>query len=71
MEGEKQGGEKEGETFGDCVAGVPLMSPLTGTRLGAARRRRFGFLFVWLRRVFPGLSRPGSETLRPTRGASL
>ena len=20
-------GEKEGETFGDCVAGVPLMSP--------------------------------------------
>lgn len=51
--------------------GCSLDVPLTGTRLGAARRRRFGFLFVWLRRVFPGLSRPGSETLRPTRGASL
>lgn len=72
-DGEREAGrEKKGR--GDVWrlrCGCSLDVPLTGTRLGAARRRRFGFLFVWLRRVFPGLSRPGSETLWPTRGASL
>lgn len=63
--------KKEGETFWRLHCGCSLDVPLTGTRLGDARRRRFGFLFVWLRRVFPGLSRPGSETLWPTCGASL
>lgn len=66
----REGEKKEGETFWRLRCGCSLDVPLTGTRLGAARRRRFGFLFVWLRRVFPGLSRPGSETLWPTRGAS-
>lgn len=65
----KEGEKGKGDVW-RLRCGCSLDVPLTGTRLGAARRRRFGFLFVWLRRVFPGLSRPGSETLWPTHGAN-
>ena len=71
MEGEAGKGKKEGETFGDCVAGVPLMSPwqepdweprgvgaLAFYSSGSA-----GFFLAW--------EGPGSETPWPTHGASL
>lgn len=69
--GKKKKKREQGNVWRDCVAGVPLMSSWQEPDLGAVRRRRFGFLFVWLHRVFPGPSRLGSETLWPTHGASL
>lgn len=56
MEGEKQRGrKKEGETFWRLRCGCSLDVPLTGTRLGGARRRRFGF---FIRLAPPGFSWP-------------
>lgn len=49
------GGGREGETFWRLHCGCSLDVPLTGTRLGDARRRRFGF-FICL--APPGFSWP-------------
>lgn len=64
------GGEGKGRHFGDCIAGVPLMSPWQEPDWETRGVGALAFLFVWLHRIFPGQRRPGSETLRPTGGAS-
>lgn len=65
-----RGGGGKGRHFGDCIAGVPLMSPWQEPDWETRGVGALAFLFVWLRRVFPGLHRPGSETLWPAGGAS-
>lgn len=49
------GGKRQGETFWRLHCGCSLDVPLTGTRLGDARRRRLGF-FICL--APPGFSWP-------------
>lgn len=55
MEMEAGRGKSEGETFWRLHCGCSLDVPMTGTRLGDARRRRFGF-FICL--APPGFSWP-------------